>query len=404
MAFDEPTDLDAFREDVRSWLEENCPAAMRTPMKDDEIVWGGSREQFANPESKVWLERMAERGWTAPTWPSEYGGGGLSKDQARVLEQEMRRIKARPPLFSFGLWMFGPALLEFGNEAQKKRFIPDIVHGRTRWCQGYSEPGAGSDLAGLQTKAEDKGDHYLINGQKVWTSYADQADWVFCLVRTSTEKKHEGISFLVFDMTSEGVEARPIKLISGSSPFCETFFTDVKVPKEQLVGDVNGGWPIAKRLLQFERSSISAGGFGGTGGSGILGPEEYAKQHIGVDETGRVSDGDLRARITEHKMYAKAFSLTVQRSTEQAKAGQEVGHTASILKYAAAKMNQERHELLVEALGTEGLGWEGDGFDPVALKATRGWLRSKGNSIEGGTSEINLNVIAKRVLGLREHQ
>ena len=404
MAFDEPTDLDAFREDVRSWLEENCPAAMRTPMKDDEIVWGGSREQFANPESKVWLERMAERGWTAPTWPSEYGGGGLSKAQARILEQEMRRIKARPPLFSFGLWMFGPALLEFGNEAQKMRFIPDIVHGRTRWCQGYSEPGAGSDLAGLQTKAEDKGDHYLINGQKVWTSYADQADWIFCLVRTSTEKKHEGISFLVFNMTSEGVEARPIKLISGSSPFCETFFTDVKVPKEQLVGDVNGGWPIAKRLLQFERSSISAGGFGGTGGSGILGPEEYAKQHIGVDETGRVSDGDLRARITEHKMYAKAFSLTVQRSTEQAKAGQEVGHTASILKYAAAKMNQERHELLVEALGTEGLGWEGDGFDPVALKATRGWLRSKGNSIEGGTSEINLNVIAKRVLGLREHQ
>ncbi|MEO0785288.1 MAG: acyl-CoA dehydrogenase family protein, partial [Pseudomonadota bacterium] len=279
-----------------------------------------------------------------------------------------------------------------------------IVHGKTRWCQGYSEPGAGSDLAGLQTKAEDKGDHYLINGQKVWTSYADQADWIFCLVRTSSEKKHEGISFMVFDMSSEGVEARPIKLISGSSPFCETFFTDVKVPKDQLIGQVNGGWPIAKRLLQFERSSISAGGFGGTGGSGILGPEEYAKQHIGTDETGRVADGDLRGRITDHKMYAKAFSLTVQRSTEQAKAGQEVGHTASILKYAAAKMNQERHELLIEALGTDGLGWDGEGFDPTALKATRGWLRSKGNSIEGGTSEINLNVIAKRVLGLREHQ
>ncbi|MEM1151859.1 MAG: acyl-CoA dehydrogenase family protein [Pseudomonadota bacterium] len=404
MAFDEPTDIEAFREEARAWLEKNCPDSMRTPMKDSEIVWGGSRETFKNPDSKVWLERMAEKGWTAPTWPTEYGGGGLSKAEARVLEQEMRRIKARAPLFSFGLWMFGPALLEFGNEEQKKRFIPDIVHGRTRWCQGYSEPGAGSDLAGLQTKAEDKGDHYLINGQKVWTSYADQADWIFCLVRTNSEKKHEGISFLVFDMKSEGVEARPIKLISGSSPFCETFFTDVKVPKEQLVGQVNGGWPIAKRLLQFERSSISAGGFGGTGGSGILGPEDYAKQHIGLDESGRVADGDLRARITDHKMYAKAFSLTVQRSTEQAKAGQEVGHTASILKYAAAKMNQDRHELLVEALGTDGLGWEGEGFDPIAMKATRGWLRSKGNSIEGGTSEINLNVIAKRVLGLREHQ
>ncbi|MEM9739822.1 MAG: acyl-CoA dehydrogenase family protein [Pseudomonadota bacterium] len=404
MAFDEPTDLEAFRDEIRVWLEENCPSTMRTSMKDEEIVWGGSRETFKNPDSKVWLERMAAKGWTAPTWPSDYGGGGLDKAQAKVLQQEMRRIKARPPLFSFGLWMFGPALLEFGNEEQKKRFIPDIVHGRTRWCQGYSEPGAGSDLAGLQTKAEDKGDHYLINGQKVWTSYADQADWIFCLVRTNSDNKHEGISFLVFDMASEGVEARPIKLISGSSPFCETFFTDVKVPKDQLVGQVDGGWPIAKRLLQFERSSISAGGFGGTGGSGILGPEDYAKQHIGLDETGRVADGDLRGRIANHKMYAKAFSLTVQRSTEQAKAGQEVGHTASILKYAAAKMNQERHELLVEALGTDALGWEGDGFDPVSLKATRGWLRSKGNSIEGGTSEINLNVIAKRVLGLREHQ
>jgi len=404
MAFDETEALEGFRKEVRDWLEANCPASMRTPMKDEEVVWGGRRETFANPDSKAWLEAMASRGWTAPTWPADYGGGGLGKAAARVLEQELRRIKARPPLFSFGLWMFGPALLEFGNEEQKKRFIPDIVHGRTRWCQGYSEPGAGSDLADLQTRCEDKGDHYLINGQKVWTSYADQADWIFCLVRTDTSTKHEGISFILFDMQSEGVEARPIKLISGSSPFCETFFTDVKVPRDQLVGDVNGGWPIAKRLLQFERSSISAGGFGGTGGSGILGPEEYAKQHIGMDETGRVADGDLRARITDHKMYAKAFSLTVARSTEQAKAGQEVGHTASILKYAAAKMNQDRHELLIEALGTEGLGWEGEGFDPTAMKATRGWLRSKGNSIEGGTSEINLNVIAKRVLGLREHQ
>ncbi|MEM7766103.1 MAG: acyl-CoA dehydrogenase family protein [Pseudomonadota bacterium] len=404
MAFDETEALDGFRKEVRAWLEQNCPASMRTPMPDEEVVWGGSRETFRNPDSRAWLEAMASKGWTAPTWPAEYGGGGLSRAEARILEQELKRLHARPALFSFGLWMFGPALLEFGNEAQKKRFLPDIVHGRTRWCQGYSEPGAGSDLADLQTKCEDKGDHYLINGQKVWTSYADQADWIFCLVRTDTSTKHEGISFILFDMASEGVEARPIKLISGSSPFCETFFTDVKVPKDQLVGEVNGGWQIAKRLLQFERSSISAGGFGGTGGSGILGPEDYAKMHVGTDALGHVADGDLRGRITDHKMYAKAFSLTVQRSTQQAKAGQEVGHTASILKYAAAKMNQDRHELLVEALGTEALGWDGDGFDPAARKATRGWLRSKGNSIEGGTSEINLNVVAKRVLGLRDHQ
>ena len=404
MAFDTPEELESFRAEVRDWLEENCPASMRTPMKDDEIVWGGRNEKFKNPESKLWLERMASRGWTAPEWPAEYGGGGLNKGQARILQQELSRIKARPALFSFGLWMFGPALLEFGNHEQKSKYIPDIVNGRTRWCQGYSEPGAGSDLAGLQTKCEDKGDHWLINGQKVWTSYADKADWIFCLVRTDTSVKHDGISFLVFDMQSPGVEARPIKLISGESPFCETFFSDVKVPKDQLVGEMNAGWTIAKRLLQFERSSISAGGFGGTGGSGILTPQEYAKQHVGVDDSGRIADGDLRARIIDHLMLAKSFGLTVQRSSEEAKAGQEVGHTASIMKYAAAKMNQDKCELLVEALGTEGLGWTGAGFAPDARKATRSWLRSKGNSIEGGTSEINLNVIAKRVLGLREHQ
>ena len=404
MAYDNAEQLEEFRLETRKWLEENCPPSMRTPMPDDELIWGGRNAVFKNAESKVWLDRMGEKGWTSPEWPKEYGGGGLSRAEARVLEQELRRIKARPPLFSFGLWMFGPALLEFGNHEQKLRFIPDIIKGKTRWCQGYSEPGAGSDLAGLQTRCEDKGDHYLINGQKVWTSYADKADWIFCLVRTDTSTKHEGISFILFDMKSPGVEARPIQLISGESPFCETFFTDVKVPKHQLVGKVNGGWEIAKRLLQFERSSISAGGFGGTGGSGILGPEDYAKQHIGTDESGRLTDGDLRGRITDHKMYAKAFSLTVQRQTEQAKAGQAVGHTASILKYAAARMNQDRHELLIEALGTEGLGWEGEGFDKGAKKVTRQWLRSKGNSIEGGTSEINLNVIAKRVLGLKEHQ
>jgi len=404
MAFDSPDQLSEFREEVRDWLAENCPDSMRTPMPDDEVVWGGSKETFRNPDSRLWLERMAAKGWTAPEWPAVYGGGGLSRAQHKILQEELRRIKARPPLFSFGLWMFGPALLEFGNEAQKKRFIPDIVHGRTRWCQGYSEPGAGSDLAGLQTRCEDMGDHWLINGQKVWTSYADQADWIFCLVRTDRSAKHDGISFLVFDMRTEGVEARPIKLISGASPFCETFFTDVKVPKDQLVGQLNGGWTIAKRLLQFERSSISAGGFGGTGGSGILSPQEYARQHIGLDLSGRLADGDLRARITDHLMYARAFRMTVQRSTEQSRAGQEVGHTASILKYGAAKLNQDKCELILEALGTEGLGWQGEGFTEDARKATRSWLRSKGNSIEGGTSEINLNVIAKRVLGLREHQ
>ena len=393
-------ELDVFRTETRAWLEANCPASMRTPLTGDETPWGGRKFKWKNPDSKLWLDRMAEKGWTAPMWPKAYGGGGLSAAEARVLEQELARIKARPALFSFGIWMLGPVLLEYANEEQKKEHLPKIVRGEIRWCQGYSEPGAGSDLAGLQTRCEDKGDHFLINGQKVWTSYADQADWIFCLVRTDTTKKHEGISFVLFDMTTPGVEARPIKLISGESPFCETFFSDVKVPKAQMVGKLNGGWDIAKRLLQFERQNISAGGFGGAAGLEI---EEVALAHTGSDN-GRIADADLRARISAHKMDAKAFSLTVRRVETEAKSGKGLGPAASILKYAAATLNQHKHELMLEAMGADGLGWDGEGFDPANVRETRAWLRSKGNSIEGGTSEINLNVVAKRVLGLMDHQ
>ncbi len=395
-------DLEAFRNEARSWLEANYPPSLKTPMTEDEAPWGGRKAVYKNPDIKLWMDRMASRGWTAPTWPKEYGGGGLTGEEAKVLEQELRRIKARPALMSFGVWMLGPVLLEYANEAQKKEYLPKIVRGEIRWCQGYSEPGAGSDLAGLQTKCEDKGDHYLINGQKIWTSYADQADWIFCLVRTDTSKKHEGISFVLFDMTTAGVEARPIKLISGSSPFCETFFTDVKVPKAQLVGALNKGWDIAKRLLQYERQNISAGGFGGTGGG--LEIEDIAKKYVGTDADGRLADHDLRARLAAHRMEAKAFALTVRRVEQELRAGKGLSPATSIIKYAAAKLNQDRSELVVEAMGLQGLGWSGEGFSPREIGETRAWLRSKGNSIEGGTSEVNLNVVAKRVLGLLDHQ
>jgi len=399
------SDLDVFRAETRAWLEANCPASMRGSgvSDDDASIWGGRRAKWPNPEAKLWLDRMAAKGWTAPTWPREYGGGGLSNSQARVLQQELGRISARPALMSFGIWMLGPVLLEYANEEQKKEHLPKIVRGEIRWCQGYSEPGAGSDLAGLRTQAVDKGDHYLLNGQKVWTSYADQADWIFCLVRTDNTKKHEGISFMLFDMSSPGVEARPIKLISGASPFCETFFTDVKVPKTNLVGKLNGGWDIAKRLLQYERQNISAGGFGGGGGNGAYDLEHAALEHVGADGA-RIADPDLRARICAHKMEARAFTLTVRRAEEEAKQGKGPSAATSIIKYAAAKINQDRTELMVEALGTQGLGWQGQSFKPNELAATRALLRAKGNSIEGGTSEVNLNVIAKRVLGLMDHQ
>ncbi|HRK64370.1 MAG TPA: acyl-CoA dehydrogenase family protein [Terricaulis sp.] len=391
--------LETFRAETRAWLEENCPQSMRTPMAgEDDAVWGGKKAEFKHPDQKLWLERMGAKGWTTPMWPKDYGGGGLSADENRVLQSEMKKIGARPPIFSFGIWMLGPVLLEYANEAQKKEHLPKIVRGEIRWCQGYSEPGAGSDLAGLMTKCEDKGDYWLINGQKIWTSYADQADWCFCLVRTDTSVKHEGISFVLIDMTLRGVETRPIKLISGSSPFCETFFTDVKVPKHQMVGRLNGGWEIAKRLLQYERTNIS--GFGSNTRVDVI---DIAKDNIGL-EGGVLADGDLRARIAAHKMAERAYALSVQRAQEEAKAGQNVSHMASMFKVAGATLNIERCELMLEAAGTRGFGWGGDGFAPEELAVTRGWLRSKGNSIEGGTTEVNLNVVAKRVLGLRDTQ
>ena len=405
------TDLAAFRTEVRDWLAANYPDVLKDPdaVVDEEAVWGGRPYQGATDPLSVWKTRMAEKGWTAPMWPKAYGGGGLTHEENAILNSEMTKGGYRIPLASFGLWMLGPVLLEYANEEQKQKFLPQIVRGEIRWCQGYSEPGAGSDLAGLQTKAEDKGDHWLVNGQKVWTSYADKADWIFCLVRTDTAKKHEGISFLLIDMATPGVEPKPIKLISGSSPFCETFLNDVKAPKDQLVGKVGGGWEIAKRLLQYERQNItgsmvsSARGGGGGMGQAAGDLAEVAVEFVGVDAGGRLLDPELRARITVNRMAAQCFQLTQKRLADEAKSGGPSAAT-SIIKYAGATIGMERQELLVEAMGLMGLGWEGEGFTDRELSQTRAWLRSKANSIEGGTSEVNLNVVAKQVLGLREHQ
>ncbi len=397
--------LSEFQASTRTWLEENCPPSMRTPMVQEEIVWGGRNESFKNPESKLWLERMAAKGWTCPTWPSEYGGGGLSKEESLILNQELARINARPAITSFGISMLGPVLLESASHEQKLRFVPDIVNGKTRWCQGYSEPGAGSDLASLGTKAELHGDHYTINGSKVWTSYADKADWIFCLVRTASDvPKHSGISFILFDMQSEGVSTKPIQLISGSSPFCETFFDDVKVPSANLVGELNGGWTIAKRLLQHERTMISSFGLasgqsdrGGT--TSTVSSLEGAAMHYRGD-VGKLSDPVLRDDIAKFKIDTEAFAFTSQRSVEESKAGQGPNATSSMLKYYGCELNKRRYELMLRAMGSRSLGWEGEGFADDELQITREWLRSKANSIEGGTAEVQLNVIAKRVLGL----
>ena len=389
-------DLETFRAETRAWLEANCPPEVRGPRDGDEdYVWGGRNAVFKTPAHKLWLDRMAARGWTAPEWPSAYGGGGLSREEAKVLASEMRRIKAQMPLASFGIWMLGPALLAFGTEEQKQRFLPPIVRGEIRWCQGYSEPGSGSDLASIQTRAVDQGDHWIVNGQKVWTSYADKADWIFCLVRTDPEApKHLGISFVLFDMTTPGVSTRPITLISGKSPFCETFFDDVRVEKENLIGTLNRGWDVAKALLAHERTMIGA--MGETGVGRPLG--QVATDALGVDEAGRLDEPSLRVRIADYDIDAAAFRLAMERAGDQVKAKQAHPAIASMLKYYGSELNKRRHELAMAAGGSDALEWEGERSKEG--QAARDWLRTKANSIEGGTSEIQLNIIAKHLLQL----
>jgi acyl-CoA dehydrogenase len=385
--------LEAFRRDTRTWLEANCPPEMRQPvLEEGDVCWGGRRRTFRNDAQRVWLERMAERGWTVPEWPKQYGGGGLSKEEARVLREELARLKCRPPLTSFGISMLGPALLKYGNEKQKQEHIPKIARGEIRWCQGYSEPGAGSDLASLKTRADDKGDHYLINGSKIWTSYGDKADWIFCLVRTDFgAKKQEGISFLLFDMESPGISTRPIRLISGYSPFTQTFFDNVSVPKENLVGELNKGWTIAKYLLTHERNMI-----GGMGTQRVTPLSQLAIKSIGL-ASGRLAEGALRTDIARFEMDALAFALTMSRVTDEAKAGNETGAMSSMLKYYGTELNKRRAELTMSVTGTDALKF-GDSHGEADLAAM--WLRTKANSIEGGTSEVQLNIIAKNVLRL----
>jgi alkylation response protein AidB-like acyl-CoA dehydrogenase len=389
-------DLTQFRAETRAWLQANCPPEMRQPVRSDkDICWGGRRAVY-QPGQREWLDAMAARGWTVPDWPTEYGGGGLSPAEAKILREEMSALGCRLPLRSFGISMLGPALLKYGTEAQKLEHLPKIARGEIRWCQGYSEPNAGSDLAGLATSAEDAGDHFIVNGQKVWTSYADQADWIFCLVRTSKESKQGGISFVLFDMDTPGVSTRPILLISGNSPFCETFFDNVRVPKANLVGELNKGWDVAKYLLGHEREMISGMGLGQASGDDPLIAGAIAT--IGLDDRGRLADPMLRAAIAEFRIRTHAFSAMSERFIDELKAGRAHPAQPSMMKYVGTELNKRRQELVMAAGGSDALEWESE-RSANGAKA-RGWLRSKANSIEGGTSEIQLNIVAKRILEL----
>jgi len=390
------TQLDDFRADTRAWLAANCPPGARGP---GQVPTGSTKIKIEDPDTQRWLEIMAERGWTAPMWPKQYGGGGLSKDEYVILIEEMRRIGARPPLLGMGTSMIGPTLLELGTEDQKQRHIPPIVRGELGWCQGYSEPGAGSDLASLRTRAEDKGDHFVINGQKIWTSGAQYADWMFALVRTNPDvPKHEGISFVLLTMHQPGVTVKPIRLISGASPFCETFFDNAIAKKEDLIGEINKGWTVGKRLLQHERSGMSA-----LVGAGPRDPganiSDVAKRYIARDRSGHFADTALRSDIISHAMNSRAFRLTQRRTVEES-SGSTPGPATSIFKMYGTELQQRRSALLVNIRGFKGLGWSGNTFSEDEIEGMRSYLSERAASIYSGSNEIQRNIIAKRVLGL----
>jgi len=390
---------DLFRQEVREWLETHCPVSQRQPIVREEQIWGGSQATFPSADAQAWFEAMRDRGWTAPSWPAEYGGGGLDPDRARILEQEMARLRCRPPLYDMGLWMLGPALLAYGSSEQKAIHLPRIVRGEVRWAQGYSEPGAGSDLASLSTRAADAGDHFVVSGTKIWTTRADVADWIFCLVRTDADApKREGISFLLIDMHSPGVSTRPIALISGESEFCQTFFDEVRVPKANLVGELNEGWAVAKELLKHERKLMAT--MESITEKVNVGLVELAKSRLAVTDQGQLANADLRARLAEHLMQADALSDLNELIYRGMKAGQLNPALPLTLKYIGTHEQQRKDELMLEILGADGLSMMSD--TPELDRMVRNWAYNKAHTIAGGTSEIQLNIIARRGLGLPE--
>jgi len=390
-------DLDQFRAEVREWLAVNCPESQRQPMTPEEQYWGGRRGKFASEDARLWFERMRDQGWTVPEWPQHYGGGGLNPHQGRIIKEEMKRIKARTPIYGIGIWMLGPAVLEYGNEEQKEQHIRAIVNGEIRWAQGYSEPGAGSDLASLQCKAEDKGDHFLVNGSKIWTTAADKCDWIFCLVRTDPQaKKQEGISFLLIDMDNPGISTTPISLISGESEFCQTFFDNVKVPKQNLVGELNKGWSVAKALLVHERKLMAE--MGSDTPRQVVAPNMAARAYLEFDG-GRIADARLRGELVDYDMHMHAVGLTHFRTFGE-KANGVRSAAPLVMKYVGTEAEKTKSELLLAIMGSRGLGWEGEGFTPEEIDTLRLWAMSKAMTVAGGTSEIQLNVIAKNILAL----
>ena len=396
------SDLEVFRAETKTWIQENFPASL----KGSGMGLEGETDDASRADFETWRQRLAEKGWGAATWPTEYGGAGLSDAEARIVRQEMGRQGAFNPIpliAGMGVTMVGPTVLEYGTDEQKARHLPGIASGEIRWCLGLSEPNAGSDLASLSTRAEDDGDYFKINGQKIWTSGADISQWCGALVRTDTGAgKRNGISFVMLPMDQEGVRTSPIRLISGVSPFCETFFDDARAEKSDLLGPLNEGWSVVKRLLQHERQSQTEARAPGAGSSKPS-LQEVARSYVGTDESGALADSDLRNRLTRHLMDSQAHNLTTGRITAEARGRVEVSATASILKNSATRIAQGKAELTMEMMGSQGLGWEGENFTAEELDNVREWLWGKAISIYGGSYEVQNNIISKNILGLPEN-
>ena len=397
-------ETDEFRRACSVWLENNCPPGMKLGAGlTENRCWGGKKWTFESDDQEAWLSICAERGWTVPHWPEEFGGAGLTILERDIIREEMKALGIREPLYSYGITMLGPALLKYGTEQQKAMHLPSIARGEIRWCQGYSEPRAGSDLASLKTRCEDKGDHWLINGQKIWTSKADQSDWMFALVRTSDEvRKHDGISFLLIDLDLPGITVRPIELISGESPFCEVFFDDVKVLKEygsgsaSMVGENGNGWEGGMYLLGHERSSLGGYTLDGRGDEQPL--LERAIEVVGLDASNQLDDPSLRMRLSAAIIDDAACSALAEELNERIQKGENVGAESSLVKYASTQIIKLGYDLRMAV----------EGFDVFAQDrsagkthiVTQNWLYSRAYTILGGTSEIQLNIIAKRLLDL----
>ncbi|SLN34595.1 acyl-CoA dehydrogenase family protein [Oceanibacterium hippocampi] len=395
-----PEDI-AFRDEVRAFIDEAFDDDLRAKV-------AASRNGYLSKDDHVrWQKKLHERGWAAPNWPVEHGGCGWSASQKYIFETEMAAANT-PNVIPFGLKMVAPVIMAFGSEAQKKRFLPDILATNVWWCQGYSEPGSGSDLASLQMKAEDKGDHYLCNGSKIWTSYAQVADWIFCLVRTEkTAKPQEGISFILIDMKSPGIKVDPIYTIdmprAGMQEVNQVFFDDVKVPKENLIGEVNKGWTYAKYLLEFER---------GNAYSGRLKRALNSVRKIAAAEEGDgrrvIDDMSFRMKLAETEIAVQALEMTELRILSRLSSGQRMGPESSLMKCRGSELQQD-----VSSLALEASGLHANAFDPgdpasneppigpdYAAKAAPSFFNLRKVSIYAGSNEIQRNIMAKLILGL----